>query len=115
MSLKLDQKEAVNIVIALINQGKIELPCLKEFNEFRGWEINEAKPNQERIENQLGFDRFTERNELCRRAALLDAEYLRTFIEVLTNERNEGQISWDAWEFVNNLRKMKAKIESDPS
>lgn len=42
--LKLDQNQAVSILIALINQGKIELPCLKEFNKFREWELSQSRP-----------------------------------------------------------------------
>ena len=43
--LKLDQNQAVSILIALINQGKIELPCLKEFNKFREWELSQSMPD----------------------------------------------------------------------
>ncbi len=53
MSLKLEQHEAVSIVIALINQEKIELPCLKKFNEFRAWELDKSSQDIEKAENAL--------------------------------------------------------------
>lgn len=112
MTLKLDQKDAVNIVIALINQGKIELPCLRKFNEFRAWELDEAKQDSKKASNATwDEDLIAKKNSLCKLAASLDAEYLKTLVEVLTSDRSREQQTEDAWEFLDNLR-IKNRIDS---
>ena len=110
-STKLTKTEAVSILIALINQGKIELSCLKKFNEFRKWELDQSRPDIEKFQNIFDFNISARRNELCRMAASLDAEYLKTFLEVLMSNREARQQSLDAWNFVNDLRLLRDKIE----
>lgn len=110
-STKLTKTEAVSILIALINQGKIELSCLKKFNEFRKWELDQSRPDIEKFQNIFEFNISARRNDLCRMAASLDAEYLKTFLEVLMSNREERQQSLDAWNFVNDLRLLRDKIE----
>lgn len=110
-STKLTKTEAVSILIALINQGKIELSCLKKFNEFRKWELDQSRPDIEKFQNIFDFNISARRNDLCRMAASLDAEYLKTFLEVLMSNREARQQSLDAWNFVNDLRLLRDKIE----
>lgn len=110
--LKLDQNQAVSILIALINQGKIELPCLKEFNKFREWELSQSRPDGSRFNPVFGYDLDEHRNAICRQAAALDAEYLKTFLDVLM-ERTSQDRSLDAWNLVNSLRLIRDKIEAN--
>lgn len=107
----LNKQEAIALTIALINQGKIELSCLKKFNEFRDWELNQSRPDIEKFNNFWGYNLSARRNDLCRQAATLDAEYLKTFITALTSDIDSLQEAEDAWHFVNTLREIRDKIE----
>lgn len=111
--LKLDQNQAVSILVALINQGKIELPCLKEFNKFREWELSQSRPDVNQFNPIFGYDLDEHRNAICRQAAALDAEYLKTFLDVLMLERTSRDRSLDAWNLVNSLRLIRDKIEAN--
>lgn len=112
-STKLNKQDAVAILIALINQGKINLPCLEKFNEFRKWELNVSRPDAEKFNKQWGYDLTSHRNSLCREAASLDAEYLKTFINALVSDFDMAANSQDAWNFVNTLRTIRDKIEAN--
>lgn len=111
--IKLDQNQAVSILIALINQGKIEMPCLKEFNKFREWELSQSRPDGSQFNPVFGCDLDEQRNAICRQAATLDAEYLKTFLDVLMSERKPRGISIDAWQLTNTLRIIRDKIEAN--
>ena len=87
------------------------LSCLKKFNEFRKWELDQSRPDIEKFQNIFDFNISARRNDLCRMAASLDAEYLKTFLEVLMSNREARQQSLDAWNFVNDLRLLRDKIE----
>lgn len=110
--IKLDKTQAVAILVALINEGKIELPCLKAFNKFREWELSKARPDAVQIERAQDISLLESRTKAGQQAASLDAEYLKTFLSVLTSKTDDKQLSLDAWDFINNLRLIREKVEA---
>ena len=110
---QLDKNQALSVLIAFINQGQIELPCLKEFNKFRDWELSQSRPDDAKFNQLWDYDLAKHRNEICRQAAALDAEYLKTFLEVLMSERTPRERSVDAWNLTNDLRVIRDKIEAN--
>ena len=110
---QLDKNQALSVLIAFINQGQIELPCLKEFNKFRDWELSQSRPDDAKFNQLWDYDLAKHRNDICRQAAALDAEYLTTFLEVLMSERTPRERSVDAWNLTNDLRVIRDKIEAN--
>lgn len=105
------EENAVAILIALINRGDIELPCLNAFKAFRNWEVKCSDVDIKRLRTS-GFANFldTERPKLAKMAANLDAEYLLQFVSVLCNEEHPDKN--DAWNFINDLRHLEKEIRA---
>lgn len=106
----LTNDQAIAIVTALIQQGQIKLPCLAKFNEFREWELSEARPDVQKFFN---FDLSERKGEIADKAAELDAHYLKAFINALTTEIDPVHHRMNAWNLVNDLRQIRDVIEQN--